>query len=230
MRKIREVLRLKFERGLGHRAIGLAAGISKGSVADYLARAEAAGLAWAEATLMSDAEVERRLLPAARVPRAQRARGDRLRMGARRAAPDGRDAAASLARVQRRCDREPRCRAALPIQPVLRPLRGLPRQARAFDAADASRGRKGVRRLLRQEARVHPSHDRRGDSTDVDGPRSKARPAMRALPKTRYVLAEWRNAKVDIEQPRDTAPRAPRQRARVPWQSATRLARAWRRF
>jgi len=61
MRKIREVLRLKFERGLGHRAIGLAAGISKGSVADYLARAEAAGLAWAEATLMSDAEVERRL-------------------------------------------------------------------------------------------------------------------------------------------------------------------------
>jgi DNA-binding transcriptional regulator LsrR (DeoR family) len=61
MRKIREVLRLKFERGLGHRAIALAAGISKGSVSDYLARAEAAGLAWTEATLMSDAEVERRL-------------------------------------------------------------------------------------------------------------------------------------------------------------------------
>ncbi len=75
MRKIREVLRLKFERGLGHRAIALAAGISKGSVSDYLARAEAAGLAWTEATLLSDAEVERRLFrqlgynePSARVP------------------------------------------------------------------------------------------------------------------------------------------------------------------
>ena len=61
MRKIREVLRLKFERRHGHRAIGLAAGISKGSVSDYLTRAREAGMTWAEASTLSDAEVERRL-------------------------------------------------------------------------------------------------------------------------------------------------------------------------
>jgi transposase len=61
MRKIREVLRLKFERGLSHRAIAASAAISKGSVHDYLARAAATGLTWTEAAVLSDAEVERRL-------------------------------------------------------------------------------------------------------------------------------------------------------------------------
>jgi transposase len=61
MRKIREVLRLKFERGLGHRAIAASCAISKGSVSDYLARARDAGLTWDEAKDLSDAEVERRL-------------------------------------------------------------------------------------------------------------------------------------------------------------------------
>ena len=61
MRKIREVLRLKFESGLAHRAIALSCGISKGSVHDYLSRAESAGLTWTEAAALSDAEVERRL-------------------------------------------------------------------------------------------------------------------------------------------------------------------------
>src|SRR5262245_47237514 len=75
MRKIREVLRLKFERCLGHRAIALAAGISKGSVSEYLSRAAAAGMTWADAKTLIDAEVERRLFrqvgynePSARAP------------------------------------------------------------------------------------------------------------------------------------------------------------------
>lgn len=61
MRQVREVLRLKFERGLAHRAIASACAISKGSVSDYLARAEKAGLTWSVAKELSDVEVERRL-------------------------------------------------------------------------------------------------------------------------------------------------------------------------
>ena len=75
MRKIREVLRLKFERGLGHRAIAASCAIGKGSVSEYLSRAREAGLSWAEAKGLSDAEVERRLFhklgcnePSQRVP------------------------------------------------------------------------------------------------------------------------------------------------------------------
>jgi transposase len=64
MRKIREVLRLKFECGRGHRAIAASCAISKGSVSDYLARARDAGLTWDEAKDLSDSEVERRLFRA----------------------------------------------------------------------------------------------------------------------------------------------------------------------
>lgn len=75
MRKIREVLRLKFERRLGHRAIAASCAIGKGSVSDYLTRAREAGLSWEDAKKLSDAEVERRLFhhvgrnePSLRVP------------------------------------------------------------------------------------------------------------------------------------------------------------------
>ena len=61
MRRIREVLRLRFERKLSHREISAAVGISKGSVFDYLARAEAARLDWATASQLSEDDVERRL-------------------------------------------------------------------------------------------------------------------------------------------------------------------------
>lgn len=61
MRKIREVLRLKYECGLGHRAISASVGISKGSVSEYVQRAEREGLSWADARELSEAEVERRL-------------------------------------------------------------------------------------------------------------------------------------------------------------------------
>jgi transposase len=75
MRKIREVLRLKNELGLGHRAIAASCAIAKGSVCDYLKRAAKAGLTWEQARELSDAEVESRLFrhidrnePNARVP------------------------------------------------------------------------------------------------------------------------------------------------------------------
>jgi len=75
MRRIREVLRLRYECGLKQRLISASVGISKGSVSDYLARANAAGLTWAEASVLDEDEVERRLFaqighnePPTRVP------------------------------------------------------------------------------------------------------------------------------------------------------------------
>jgi len=61
MRKIREVLRLKYEGGLHERPIARAVGITHSTVGDYLKRAKAAGLTWEMAHDLSDAEVERRL-------------------------------------------------------------------------------------------------------------------------------------------------------------------------
>jgi transposase len=61
MRKVREVLRLKFECELSERQIAASCGISKGAVNDYLRRARGAGIGWQLARSMSDAEVEARL-------------------------------------------------------------------------------------------------------------------------------------------------------------------------
>ena len=60
MRKVREVLRLRFEVGCSHRAIQASTGLSKGSVSDYLKRAATRSLTWAEASAMSglDARVD----------------------------------------------------------------------------------------------------------------------------------------------------------------------------
>jgi len=75
MRKMREVLRLKYECGLGHRAIAASCAISKGSVSDYLTRAREAGMTWEQAKALDDGEVERLLFrnvgrnePSARAP------------------------------------------------------------------------------------------------------------------------------------------------------------------
>ena len=46
MRKIKEVIRLKQEQRLANRAIARSYSISRSTVADYLRRAEAAGLRW----------------------------------------------------------------------------------------------------------------------------------------------------------------------------------------
>lgn len=75
MRRIREVLRLRYECGLQQRLISASVGISKGSVSDYLSRAAAAGVTWAEASALDEDEIERRLFtqvgrnePPVRVP------------------------------------------------------------------------------------------------------------------------------------------------------------------
>lgn len=71
IRKIREVLRLKFEVGLSARQIAVSAQVGRVTVGDYLNRFAASGLAWP--CSLSDSELEQQLFPPApAVPSEQR--------------------------------------------------------------------------------------------------------------------------------------------------------------
>ena len=61
MRKVREILRLRFERGLSQRQISASTGVSKGAIGEYMRRAAAAGVTWEIARALDDSEVEARL-------------------------------------------------------------------------------------------------------------------------------------------------------------------------
>ncbi len=63
MRKIREVLRLRFAQGLSQRAIGRSLGLSTGAVNGYLNRARLAGLSWPLADGLDDVRLEALLYP-----------------------------------------------------------------------------------------------------------------------------------------------------------------------
>ncbi len=63
MRKIKDVLRLKFEVDLSHERIGAALGVSKGAVTKYVQRAVAAGLGWPLAPELDDTALEALLFP-----------------------------------------------------------------------------------------------------------------------------------------------------------------------
>lgn len=63
MRKIREVLRLRWQQGLSHRQIVTSCQLGQGTVAEYLRRAKAAGLCWPLPDSLTDAELEGRLFP-----------------------------------------------------------------------------------------------------------------------------------------------------------------------
>jgi transposase len=73
MRQLREILRLKHEVGLAHRAIAAACGVGSGTVSLYLARAAAAGLGWPVPADLDDVALEARLFTRAyRSPGAMR--------------------------------------------------------------------------------------------------------------------------------------------------------------
>jgi transposase len=63
VRRIREVLRLKFEGGLSHRAIARSCAISHSTVREYVHRAQAAGLAWPLSETLDEDQLYRRLFP-----------------------------------------------------------------------------------------------------------------------------------------------------------------------
>lgn len=61
MRKVREVLRLKYECGRTNRQIAVSCSIGAGTVSDYLQRARANSVSWEDAKALSDTELEARL-------------------------------------------------------------------------------------------------------------------------------------------------------------------------
>lgn len=63
MRKIKEVLRLKFDLETGQRQIARSCGIGKTTVAECLERFKVSGLAWPQALELDDAVLERKLYP-----------------------------------------------------------------------------------------------------------------------------------------------------------------------
>lgn len=63
MRQIREVLRLRHEKGLSQRAIARACGLGTGAVSEYLGRAARTGLTWPLPAGMDEAALEGRLFP-----------------------------------------------------------------------------------------------------------------------------------------------------------------------
>jgi transposase len=72
MRKIREVLRLKYACGLSERQIALTIGLSRSTIKAYLKRAESCGIAWPIPAEIEDATLERRLFPPIEVADADR--------------------------------------------------------------------------------------------------------------------------------------------------------------
>ena len=77
MRKINEVLRLRFELHCSHREIARSIGAASSTVADYLRRFAEAGLSWPLSASLSEADLEAKLFPSApSVPGSERAMPD----------------------------------------------------------------------------------------------------------------------------------------------------------
>ena len=68
MRKLKEILRLRFEAGLSYRQIAAAAQVSVGVAAKYVAQAEQAGLTWPKTSNLDETALARLLGQAADVP------------------------------------------------------------------------------------------------------------------------------------------------------------------
>jgi len=68
MRKIKEILRLKYDCGLSERQIARSCQVSRSTVADYLRRATAARVNWPEAAALTETQLEELLFPTQRLP------------------------------------------------------------------------------------------------------------------------------------------------------------------
>jgi transposase len=71
MRKIREILRLKWDCGLSQRQIAESCAVARPTITEYLQRAEAAGVAWPLPAELDDEALERLLFPVQGSPRAE---------------------------------------------------------------------------------------------------------------------------------------------------------------
>jgi hypothetical protein len=153
MRKIRELLRLRWEQHLSQRVIGQSLRLSQAAVSEYLSRARRADLTWPLADGLDDARLEALLFPPApNVPTEQRPVPDWALVHREFAAAE-RDVGVALGRVPMRDGCPGRIR-------VLVVLRSLPRIGRSPEA-DAAPGAHGGRAGLRRLRRSHHGGDRR---------------------------------------------------------------------
>ncbi len=67
VRKIKEVLRLKYDCNLSERQIARSCRVSRSTIADYIMKAKAARLTWPEGAELSDTQLEERLFPVRRL-------------------------------------------------------------------------------------------------------------------------------------------------------------------
>ena len=100
MRKIREVLRLKFDCRLTKRQIAKSCAIARSTVAEYLRRFTASGLNWPLSPETDDEKLEQRLFPPAAVVSRQAPRAAGLRQHPPGTAPQGRHPDALVAGIQ----------------------------------------------------------------------------------------------------------------------------------
>ena len=61
MRKVKEVLRLRWECGLSYRQIARSCAVGRTTAADYVHRTTAAGLSWEHVVALDDTTLEQRL-------------------------------------------------------------------------------------------------------------------------------------------------------------------------
>ena len=147
MRRIRDLLRLKFENGLTSRVIAASLGISKGAVGEYLRRARAAGLSWPLPEEMTDTALERLLFPTAPDVTAMRPARTGLGLCRSGTAPHRGNPGAALAGIPGRASGR------LWLYVVLRALRRLEAARVADHAPEPRRRREGVRRFRRRHHR-----------------------------------------------------------------------------
>ncbi|OGJ89729.1 MAG: hypothetical protein A2268_07030 [Candidatus Raymondbacteria bacterium RifOxyA12_full_50_37] len=72
MRRIKDVLRLRFENGMNQRQVARLLGISRSTVQEYWYRYDALGLDWPQGALLSDMVLEERLFSSALVSSVKR--------------------------------------------------------------------------------------------------------------------------------------------------------------
>ena len=68
MRKIKEILRLKWGCGFGDRQVAKSCGIARSTVGEYLRRAQKAGLSWPLPEDLTETRVEQLLFPTPPLP------------------------------------------------------------------------------------------------------------------------------------------------------------------
>ena len=132
MRRLRELLRLKYDAGLSHRAIAQACAMGLGTVTAYLQRAAAAGVTWPLPEDLDDGALEARLFARPALPLA----GDRVVPAWAELHQELKQPGVTLALLW--TEYRAQHPTGLRLQPVLRAVPPLGTRAEAVDAPGAS--------------------------------------------------------------------------------------------